>query len=109
MPDLSRHGRRRGHLGPFSVLDCTLTASVKAEILEETGCSVAVRGRNQWEGRALTVCRPPSRLCEAKKLADAAIAASCKAKAQGPLMLTKPTVQRIDATATLKHSQTPKP
>ena len=73
-----------GHLGPFPVEEGTLTAEDRAAILQETGCSVSVRGRTQWGSRGLTVCGPPSRLVAAKRMAEEAIAAACKPAAKPP-------------------------
>ena len=68
-------------LGPLIVEEGTLTAEDRAAILQETGCSVSVRGRTQWGSRGLTVCGPPSRLVAAKRMAEEAIAASVPGKA----------------------------
>ena len=69
----------RGYLGPYPVLQGTLTAAMKEDIYDQTGCSVNVRGRQQWEHRCLTIVGPPSRLVTAKKLAETAIASTVRA------------------------------
>ena len=68
----------RGYLGPFPVKQGTLTAAMKEDIYDQTGCSVNVRGRQQWEHRCLTIVGPPSRLVTAKKLAETAIASTVR-------------------------------
>ena len=68
----------RGYLGPYPVLQGTLTAAMKEDIYDQTGCSVNVRGRQQWEHRCLTIVGPPSRLVTAKKLAETAIASTVR-------------------------------
>ena len=68
----------RGYLGPYPVLKGTLTAAMKEDIYDQTGCSVNVRGRQQWEHRCLTIVGPPSRLVTAKKLAETAIASTVR-------------------------------
>ena len=64
-----------GHLGPLPLPDGygTVTAKDRAEVFEETGCSVSVRFRSQWGSRMLTVNGPCSKLQEAYTLALALI------------------------------------
>ena len=54
----------------------TLTSAQRAEILEATQCSAAIRERGQWGSRMLTVSGPAGRLEEAMQMAKDKVAAN---------------------------------
>jgi len=60
-----------GHLGPLELPggSGTLTAADRADILAVTGCSAAVRERQSWGGRKLTLTGPPGMLETAHNMA----------------------------------------
>ena len=68
--------RNEAHMGPHPLGKDggTLTASDRSKIFQKTGCSAAVRYRQQWCERCLSISGPASWLAEAKRLAEEAIA-----------------------------------
>ena len=82
--DQIHHCRKNGRRS-LALLHRAVAPNPALNPMQETGCSVSVRGRTQWGSRGLTVCGPPSRLVAAKRMAEEAIAASKRpaAKAVG--------------------------
>lgn len=73
---MAGNSRNEAHMGPFPLGKDggTLTASDRSEIYRKTGCSAAVRFRQQWGERCLSISGPASWLSEAKRLAEECIA-----------------------------------
>ena len=69
----------RGKIGPNALPrdgTGTITSSQRKQILDETGCSAAVRQREAWAQRMCTVCGPLAGLQEADDMARLCIVGS---------------------------------
>ncbi|CAE7263312.1 unnamed protein product [Symbiodinium sp. CCMP2592] len=78
-PSPPRADEDEGHLGPLQLPgdgSGTLTAEDRQEIKDATGVSAAVRYRNSFGMRMLTLAGPPDHLSEARRMAMAKISAS---------------------------------
>ena len=74
-----------GHLGPLQLPgdgSGTLLATDRQEIHDATGVSAAVRFRDSWGCRMLTLSGPPDHLTEAKRMAVSRILASQRREAE---------------------------
>ncbi|CAE7406948.1 unnamed protein product [Symbiodinium microadriaticum] len=74
-----------GHLGPLQLPgdgSGTLLATDRQEIHDATGVSAAVRFRDSWGCRMLTLSGPPDHLTEAKRMAMSRILASQRREAE---------------------------
>ena len=80
---LARKEEEEGHLGPLQLPgdgSGQLTPEDRQAIKEATGVSAAVRYRDSWGMRMLTLAGPPDNLSEARRMATARLVASQQAR-----------------------------
>ena len=78
-----REEEEEGHLGPLQLPgdgSGHLTPEDRQAIKEATGVSAAVRYRDSWGMRMLTLAGPPDNLSEARRMATARLVASQEAR-----------------------------